>query len=281
VDSSSDIPEALAKENDITVVPLTITFGNEQYRDYYDLTPRTFYEKLRSHGEPPKSSQPNPHTFMEYFRGCEGEYEDILCITLSSNGSGTFDSASMAQKEYNGNPANKTRVHLFDTLNASLGVTLLAMKAADMIRDRLPIPQILEKLAYYRARTGTYIITETLEYLKKGGRVNTVTAILGGLLDIRPIITVLGGWGRTCGKVRGEKQVNRKLLEIFSEKFSELEVYVSYADCVEHARELADMLRKGFEGIKIVLAEMGATMGTHAGPGSVGIHFIEKTPLPV
>jgi DegV family protein with EDD domain len=274
VDSASDIPKDFVKAHDISVVPLNIIFEHEQYLDYYELTSREFFEKLRqSHHHLPKTAQPNPTAFLDRFSACEGRFDDILCFTLSSNGSGTYQSACMAAKEYNDNPGNKTRVHVFDTLQASLGVSLFVFRAVAMVKENKAVCDIIASLEKIRGRIASYFVVDTLEYLKKGGRVNTVTSLIGSLLNIHPIITVLEGWGRNYGKVRGMRQIASKLLELYEEQHANLELFISHGDCFERAVELMETFKKQFAGIQITLSELGCTMGTHAGPGTLGIFF--------
>lgn len=278
VDSGSDIPKDFVEANDISVIPFHIIFENQhQYLDYYELTSKAFFDKLRECGHClPKTAQPNPATFLEYFESCEGKYDEIICIIMSSNGSGTYNSGCMAAKEYNDNPSHQTKVHMFDTHQASLGIAFFVYQAVDMLKNNLSTPEILQKLQEIRPRVASYFIPESMDYLLKGGRVNTVTSLIGGILNIRPIITVLEGWGRNYGKVRGFRQISQKFLEMYEEQHASFDLFICHGDCMERASELMDSFKKQFEGIKITLSELGSTMGTHLGPGSLGISFERK-----
>lgn len=277
VDSGSDIPCDFAERHDITVVPLTITFKDGQYLDYYEMDSTRFFEKMEEMSpELPTTSQPNPYLFGEYFSRFDADYDHILCFTLSSNGSGTHGSAIIAAREHNENPQNHSRVWVFDTLQCSLGLVVLLEKAVNFVKEGLALDKMMEHLLYFRERTATYIIPETLEYLKKGGRVNTVTSVIGGLLNVRPIITVLEGWGRNYGKVRGDRQTQQKLEELFASQHNEDRIFISHGNCLERANELAKNITSLFPSVEVKVSTLGATMGTHAGPGSLGIHFIRK-----
>ena len=195
VDSSSDITRDLATEYGITVVPLTTTFEDGDYKDFYDLTPPQFYEKLEVATKLPTTSNPNPHTFEEYFRQYS-DYEDIICVTLSSNGSGTYNSACIAKKNIEKDKTFTSRVHIVDTLNASLAVFICAKTASTMVSFGDCAKKITDHIDEMRHRIGTYIVPENISYLKKGGRVNTISAVVGTLLGIKPIISIFDGWGR-------------------------------------------------------------------------------------
>ena len=259
------------------IVPLTIAVGGKQYEDYYDLTPEEFLTILKSSPTLPKTSQVNPTTFLEHFRLWENEFKDIICVTLSSNGSGTYNSAEMALKEYNAS-SPKANIHLVDTLSCSMGVGLIAITGAKMVKEGFTAPKIAERLISLRDRLGSYLIPKDLEYLLKGGRVNTVTAVIGGLLGISPIISVLEGWGRNVGTVRGVKQFIKKLIDIFEEKrdINFKDVFIAHSGIIDKALELKAGLLGVDPDLNILIGHTGATMSTHTGPGMLGEFFFEK-----
>jgi DegV family protein with EDD domain len=169
------------------------------------------------------------------------------------------------------------KVHIVDTLNASLGVFLCANKAAAMVKIGCCAKKTVDYLLDIRHKIGTYIVPQNLTYLKKGGRVNTVSAIVGTLLGIRPIITIVDGWGRNFGVCRNEAQVYQKLSKFFIENTQgDKQVFITHANCYQKAQKLMDTLNQKVSNLKITVSEMGSVMGTHVGPGSVGIYFIQK-----
>jgi DegV family protein with EDD domain len=275
IDSSSEIPKWYAKEHDITVIPLTITFGERQFVDYYELYTDGFYRELENSPVLPTSSQPNPYTFMEYFNRYDGEFDDIICITLSSNGSGTYNSGCIAANEFN-ERSTKTTVHMIDTHQASLGVFLFLDLAVKRRAEGKSAQEICDELLEVRPKVATYFIPQTLEYLRRGGRVNTVTAVVGELLGIHPIITIIGGWGRNYGKIKGNAAMIKRLFELFSEQHAEETVYISHGNNEEIALKLEKKLKDAFPNIRTFVSCMGSTMGTHAGPGALGAHFIRS-----
>lgn len=276
VDSSSDITKELAQELDITVVPLITTFEDGEYRDFYDLTHKQFYEKLNQSSKLPTTSNPNPHTFEEYFRQFSN-YDDIICVTLSSNGSGTYDSACIAKKNIENDKTFLPRVHIVDTLNASLAVFLCAKTAATMVSLGCGAKKIVDDINVIRHKIGTYIVPQTIQYLIKGGRVNTISAVVGTLLGIKPIITIVDGWGRNFGICRNDKQMYQKLSKFYIDNAEDgTEVFITHANCYQKAQKLMETLNQKASNLKITVGEMGAVMGTHVGPGSVGIYFVKK-----
>lgn len=276
MDSGADLPADLMKRYDITVVPLVITVDGKEYTDYYEMTKERFFEALKTCRDLPKTSQPNPYTFVEYFKRYEEDYDEIFYVGMSSNGSGTYHSACIAVQDYKEH-GGKLKITTFDSWNATIGIGYYAHKAGQMLEEGKNTQEIYEELMRQRQNFASYMVPETLEFLKKGGRVNTVTAVVGGLLDIRPIITILEGWGRNYGKVRGAKQCVNKLVALYEEQHANLEVYISHCNNLKLAQEMMDLLRQKYEDICITMTEMGSTLSAHAGPGAVGIHFLRKS----
>ena len=276
-DSSFDMPKELIESCNIDVVPLTVIADDKEYMDYYDLSPEDFLNLLYTSKELPRTAQVNPQEFLTHFEKWQDDYDDILVVTLSSNGSGTYNSAVMAKKEYE-QKEHRAKIHLIDSLCCSIGVALVAFTTDKLMQLGLGAEEIAKKMREKVNYLGSYLIPETLEYLRKGGRVNTVTAVLGSMLDIRPIISVVEGWGRNVGKVRGEKNVEAKLLDIFKEKRddSEKDVFISHCGAGERAKSLKEKLLEIDEKLKIVVGHMGGTMTIHAGPGTLGLFFYEK-----
>lgn len=275
VDSGSDIPHDFAERLNIGVVPLTISFGDESKKDYYDITPEEFFAKISEAKELPKTSQPNPYEFENEFMKYKDDYDAILCITMSCHGSGTYQSALMAEKNLAAKKDFKPEIHIFDSKNASLALTLLAETAAKMAEKNNSVSEIITALSGIRDNMVALFITETLYYLQKGGRVGTVTSLLGGLFHFKAIITIVEGFGRNYGKVRGQNGVIAKLEELYFEKAANVNgrIFISHANCAERAEELKAKILLRAPDADITVTSMGCTMGTHAGPGAVGIFF--------
>jgi DegV family protein with EDD domain len=279
VDSGSDISPETAKEHNISIIPLTITFGTKTFKDFYDLSSRKFFGLLETLPDFPKTSQPNPYEFINEFRAVENECDDIICFTMSKNGSGTYHSAVNAKKELDeqGFHAN---IHIIDSRSASLGETLLAIKAVKLAELGETATEIVSKMCDLAEYIGSYFIPINLDALLRGGRVNTVTAIVGSALHIKPVIQIRDGWGINVAKVLGDNGINKKFIDIFSKRCQDTkEIFISHANNLEKANELAEKFKEKISGIKVYLSEMGSVMGTHVGKGGLGIFFIEKQPI--
>lgn len=276
-DSSCDLSDEQLKEFQVTLVPLTIILGEEQYADRIEIRSEEFFQKIGSGKLTPRTSQPNFTQFEEAFRAADEEGADLLCITMSSNGSGTHASASLAAKNLEAEGTMKSKIYIFDSLSASIGVGFFVKKAAELAAQNKPILEILKELSAIRMTFGSYFFADTLEFLKRGGRVSTVSATFGTLLGIKPIIAIIEGFGRTFEKVKGEQNALRALAKIFADRHKNNEVYITHAGnrlgverFLEEARNLCG------EELHAQIEPIGCVLATHAGPGAIGIFFEQK-----
>ncbi|MFI3226454.1 MAG: DegV family protein [Clostridia bacterium] len=276
-DSASDITQAKAKELGITVIPGCVNLGQENFRDGVDIQSKEFFAKVIASDVMPKSSQPSPEAFMEEFRKYE-DYDDILCLALTSKSSGTYNSACLAKQMLEEENFG-AKIHIFDTLNASITILSMVKNCNKMILEGKTVQEIIKHLESIRDKMSLYFVCDTLDYLKKGGRINTATYAIGTLLKIKPIITFFKGAPIDCEKVRGIDQARRKLIELFeqkSEAFSEISII--HAVNMEQAKKLEEEIKAKFNDIKVHMYEVGASTGTHTGPGAFGVIFCEKAP---
>lgn len=274
-DSSCDYSPEQAAAAGFSMVPLTVRFGEEQFLEGLELTPAQFYRRLTKMDGIPKTSQPSPEMFMSVFR----KYSDaqhIVCVTISGGLSGTVRSATLAKtllEEQDFAP----QIHVIDSYNGSTATGLLAETAARMAREGAEIGEILARLEEMQRTVGIYFVPDTLEYLRRGGRIGNVRAAVGGLLGIKPIITVIGGLATDVGKCRGTEQVKAKLIQKFLESAKNLqEVTVIHTDAAARAAELAHELKNAVQGIQIQVHAVGSVIGTYIGAGAVGLSFEEK-----
>ena len=270
-DSASDIVDN--EREDLIILPITITFGDEQFQDGVNLTHRVFYEKLIESDELPVTSQVPPFAFEEAYRKVKGEGDQAIVITLSSKLSGTWQSAHIAAEEY------KDVVRVVDSENASLGEHALVQYALRLVDDGLSAAEIVEKLEADKSRIRLVALLDTLEYLKKGGRISKAAAMAGSLLSIKPVIAIRQGEVVVLGKARGSKQGNNLLTEqigltggIDFEKPFVLG-YTGLSDTMLQ-KYIADheALWKPFVE-KLETSSVGGTIGTHIGPGAIGVAF--------
>ncbi len=277
-DSSCDFPREYAESQHISIIPLSVSFGDVQYTDGIDIDTATFFKLLKDNPNIlPKTSSPNPYNFIQAFKSVSSDCEDIICFTLTSNSSGTFNSASIAKNMLDEDSDFKPRIIIFDTLNASIAIGLIASAAAKMADEGKSVEMIMKRITEMRERTALYFVLDTLEYVRKGGRIGAIKAVLGSLLNIKPILTFLNGTPVDINKCRGIANAQEMLIKIFFEKSANLnEVSIIHASSIDRAKRLAADLEKKIANIKVKIFEVGAVMGTYTGAGGIGLAFEEK-----
>ena len=271
LDSTSDYPEAQARFPNMRVVPLYVRFGDETYRDYVELGPSEFYEKLRSSSELPATAQPTPQDFLTAYEELE-RYERIYSLQVSSKVSGTIQSAEVAAAELGG-----SRVRVVDTLSVSLAVAMLAHAVQRRLARGTTDEEVDALVERFRASSGVVFTVETLEYLQRGGRIGRAAAFAGSLLNVRPILAIEDGVVTAVSRVRGPK----KALAEFERRFAEatddrpgLRVAIAHADAAEWVGTLSELVWRVRPHAEIEFtAVLGAVVGTHAGPGAVGFFW--------
>ena len=274
LDSTADFPDAQIRFPNTRVVPLYVRFGEESFRDYVELDPHGFYERLRTAAELPTTSQPTPQDFISTYNALSG-YERIYSVHISSRLSGTFQSASLAASEVGGD-----RVRLIDSESASVGIAMLAIAIQELLARGTTDEEIEVFVERYRREVGLLFTVDTLEFLAKGGRIGRAKALAGSLLNVKPILTIADGEVVPLTRVRGRQ----KALEEFRKRFSEattdgpgLGVGFAHAEAeetVEQLREIVLAVRPQAE-VKLITS-LGAVVGTHAGPGTVGFFWFQS-----
>ncbi len=270
-DSMADIPKSLVEEYGIIVVPLTINFSDGEYRDGVDLTNEEFYNKLSNEKELPKTSQVSPNTFIGVFQGLLEGGKEIICINGSSKASGTYQAAVLAKSEL-----NTDKIDVFDTMALCFGAGYFVYEAAKSVRNGETRRQIIEKLMMIKTKIDHVFTVDTLEYLKKGGRINPMKATLATVLNVKPILTVEGGLVESLDKVRGNKKVISKMIDLAKIRggdFSNKIVAIAHANNLIKAEELIEAVENELKPKEIILTEIGCTIGTHAGPGTLAIFY--------
>lgn len=267
-DSACDLSDTLVEAMRIEVVPLSIRFGDDELVDREELSPEEFWDRLRSSTALPETSAPSAGKFEERFRGLvERGASGIICINLSSRLSATMQAAQVA--------ANAVRdqcpIVVIDSRTVSMGLGALCLTAARRAADGAKLEEIVEDVLSRRDRTRLFGALDTLEYLKKGGRIGNARALLGSMLSIKPIVEVHEGAVEEAGKVR----TRSKALHLLAEKaraqpIDSLAVLHGQAPDVE---DLLDMLADIFPRDDIVTGLVGPVIGTHAGPGVIGVSF--------
>lgn len=272
-DSASDLLAPHRPE--VTVLPMTITFGEEQFLDGVDLTHRQFYEKLIEGEALPTTSQIAPTQFEEAFRVAVDAGETVVAVVLSAKLSGTYQSACIAAEEFPG------RVFVVDSANATIGERILVERAVELMDQGLEASAIAAKLEEEKGDIRLVALLDTLEYLKRGGRVSASVALVGGLLAIKPVVAVRDGEVVVLGKARGSKNGNNLLVqEIQKTGVDFTRPYkLGYAglDDALLQKYIVDSAAL-WEGHvdELPTGTVGGTIGTHVGPGAIAVAFFQK-----
>lgn len=271
-DSASDILQSDAEKMGITVLPLKTIFSTGEYIDGVTLSHKEFFEKLIELGEISKTSQITPFEYEEEYKKYPND--EIIVITLSSKLSGCNQSANIAAAEYD-------NVYVVDSLNATVGERLLVEYALRLIKDGKPAKEIVDILNKEKDNICLIALLDTLEYLKKGGRISSTTAFIGTLLHIKPVITVKDGKVESLGKARGSKNANNMLRKLVTEYGMDLSLpyEVAYSGLTDvllkkYLEDNKDLYEGDIE--KLSLRTIGSTIGTHVGPGAIALAFFKK-----
>ncbi len=270
-DSASDLLPPYRP--DLTVLPMTVTFGARQYLDGVDLDHRQFFELLVESDQLPTTSQLTPAQYEDAFRAAVEAGETVIAITLSSKLSGTCQSAQIAAQEFPG------QVYVVDSLNATIGEAILVRRAFQLIDQGLDAPAVARALEEERGDIRLVALLDTLEYLKRGGRLSASAALVGGLLGIKPVITVEDGEVKVLGKARGSKNGNNLLMQEI-EKAGGVDFTRPYT--LGYAGLSDELLRKYIadsqslwagRAEELPVSTIGGTIGTHVGPGAIAVVF--------
>lgn len=270
-DSASDMVDS--KRSDVTFLPLRVIFGDTEYRDGIDITRKEFYEKLVEGDEIPKTSQITPFEFGEAINAARKAGEDVLVITLSSKLSGTYQSAAVAASEYD------EGVAVVDSANVSVGEYILVEYAIRLKDEGRSLSEIVTELEKAKEKIHVIALLDTLEYLKKGGRISKAAAFAGGLLSIKPVIAVENGEVVVLGKARGSKQGNNYLKEQIK-KAGGVDYSMPYVlgysgldDSLlqKYISDSEELWKDNTDKLDIIL--VGGAIGTHAGPGAIAVAF--------
>lgn len=274
LDSASDFADAPARFPNFRVVPLYVHFGDESLRDYVDIDAERFYERLARSPVSPTTSQPTPGDFLSAYEELAPHYERILSLQLSSTLSGTFGSAETAAGMLGGE-----QVRVIDTRTASASIALLALG----VQRRLEAGTTDEEVDAFVERYGRahhlLFTVSTLDYLARGGRIGRAAALAGNLLNVKPILTITDGEVVPLKKVRGNAKAFAEFRELFESTSTDtgaLKVGIAHAaapERLEALRELVEHIRP--HAFLEVTTELGAVIGTHAGPGTVGLFWFE------
>lgn len=272
IDSTAYIPPEILQQHQIVVVPLKVLFGAEVYDEITGLSNADFYRRLMTTTDFPTTSQPASGEFKQAYQQVlqQSPAAQILVLTISSKLSGTYNAAMTAAEQL-----PEVKITIFDSLSAAMGLGLMAITAAEMAAAGHNLTQILARLEQMRRDTRIVLVVDTLEYLKRGGRIGTAAAFLGTLLNTKPILAVVEGTLQPLDRVRTKKRALERL-------FSELEGQIStprqpvqagimHIAAQAELESLAALMTERFNITRFYTSELGPVVGAHLGPGALGV----------
>jgi len=264
-DSTADIPRDLAQQQGVLVIPDLINFGLESFREGVDLSTSEFFARLITSTTLPTTSQPSVGEFMEAYASASGDGEEVLAIHLGSTFSGLYGTAKLAADS-----APNVPVTIYDSGLLTLGMGLLVLEAAKAAREGATLAELVNMLNRMRPRTRVIAVLDTLEYLRRGGRLSRVSATLGKILSLRPVIQVYENQLTQLARTRHRQNSLDRLVQ-FAEMHAPFEhLIVLHTVAQDAAASVADRLAHLNSGARPAIIEAGSVIGTHAGPGAVG-----------
>lgn len=275
-DSTADIPLAVRQKLGIEMIPLKVLFGEQSYLDNIELSPAQFYEMLSKSTVLAKSSQPSPADFYEVFDRAVKEGKQVICISLSAALSGTYQSAVIAKSMLD----DDANVMVIDSKSASYGYGQMVVAAAELAQAGASAGEIVAEVERRRRELCLYFLVDTLEYLQKGGRIGKASAVLGTLLNIKPILSIDDeGSVYPVEKARGHKKAMNRIVEMLETELAGRQVQLVIAKTPGFEAgiaEVTELLRSRLQVAEMLTTEIGPVIGAHAGPGTIGIF---ATPL--
>ena len=266
-DSTSDIPGEVARKLGISIVPLTVSFGKKVYRDGIDLNAEEFYSKLAQSEELPKTAQPSVGSFIDVYEALAQQDNEIISIHLSNKLSGTYNAALLAKEAM----TKDCRIEVVDSKSVSMGLGLTVIAAAKAVRDGVTFKEAMDIIHRNISRIHLVAFLQTLEYLEKGGRLGKGKALLGTLLHVKPLIAVREGEVQPFGLARTTKGALQRLYDFVNALLHIRGLSIMYTTVSKEVEILAKLLAPLFPQDRIIVTQVGSTLGTHTGPGTVGV----------
>ena len=269
-DSTSDLPPELREQIGVRVVPLYVHFQGRTYKDWEEIRPSDIFKGVQQGADLPTTSQPSPQDFEAAYAEALESAERVLSIHISSKLSGTFQSASIAAEKFGG------RVQVFDSLAASAGIGMMVLRAHELLQQGASLDEVIAELERIRDDHIVRFVVATLEYLRKNGRIGGAQALLGNLLNIKPILTVQNGVVDAAGRARGEKRALKEMVKTFREWAhgrKRVRIFYLYTGAEEAVHALQNEIRALGESVEeVYTSEIGAVIAAHTGPGIYGYY---------
>lgn len=272
-DSTAYLPEEIISTYHINVVPLVVIWGEETFLDNVEMGPEEFYKRLSTAKQMPSTSQPTILAFYDVFKKLHAEGYDILTIVISSALSGTLDSAFQAKKML-----PDVNIALVDSQSTSLPMAFMVLAAARAAKTGMPLEECVKVVETVRDHTQVFFALDTLEFLHRGGRIGGASRFLGTALKLKPILILEDGKIEALEKVRTSKRAHERLIELVEAEVSNKSpinfLGVVHAAAEETAQELLKVIEQKFEPDELMFATLSPVLGTHTGPGTIGIAYV-------
>jgi len=272
-DSTSDILPQEAAQRGLALVPLRVAFGEELFRDNVDITHSEFYAKLAQAEALPTTSQPTPDDFLPFFEAARDNGDQLICILLSGGLSGTVQSATIAK-----DIADYDDIYVVDSCQAVIGLRLLVDLACLLRDEGKSAAEIVAELESARQRVRLYAMVDTLEYLHKGGRLSSASAVAGTLLKVKPLIS-LNSTLSVVGKAMGIKAALKQLMGYLGEELKNdprLPLYLGYTCTEGNCQQFQALVAETYPGLATEIHSVGAVIGAHVGPGATTFAYLEQ-----
>jgi len=271
-DSTADLPAQLAQELGITVVPVYLRFGEKVYRDRVDMSEDEFYQKLEGSPIHPTTSQPTPQDFADAYSKLSREADEIVSIHVSSKVSGTYNSALQGRELAQA----RSHIEVVDSFSLSMGLGLIAMAAARLAEVEKSLQEVLEEVRQAIPHIRLLGVFDTLKYLLLGGRIGKAKALLGSILNVKPLITMQNGELFPAGLARTRAKGVERLYELVKNALNIQELAIVHSTTPGEASSLKERIASIFDMKRIHLARLGPALGVHAGPGTLILTLREK-----
>lgn len=272
-DSTAYIPAEYTKKHNITVTPQILIWDNQTYRDGVDISPDEFYSRIKTAKTMPSTSQVSPATMQSTFQSLVDQDYEVMGVFISSKLSGTMQSAIQG-REMMGSAAEK--VTLVDSQSTAMGLGFQVLSAARALEAGMSIKDCVALIEKAHTRTGVFFAVDTLEFLHRGGRIGGGQRFIGSALNLKPILAVQEGRVEGVERIRTKSKAQNRILELIGEQVkgkSNIRIATLHANAADDARALLERAKQEFNPVESIFTELSPVVGTHAGPGTVGLAY--------